>query len=227
MFPEQPTFPNESEAYRAARNELLAKEQELRALTEAVAAQRRKLPLGGEVPEDYVFEEWTNDGVPRPVPMGELFAKGKNSLFVYSFMYGPEMKNPCPMCASFIDGLNAQARHLEERINLAVVARSPIERLMHFAQERGWYELQLLSSEKNGYNAAYHAESSDGSQWPIANVFAKRDGRIHHTWASEMLFCEPLAQGLNPRHVDPFWPLWNVLDATPEGRGSDWFPSLS
>ena len=48
-------FPNESAAYRAARNALLAEEIELRRHIERVAALRRRLPPGGEVATDYRF----------------------------------------------------------------------------------------------------------------------------------------------------------------------------
>src|SRR6185503_9101363 len=102
-------FPNESKKYRAARNRLLAAELALRRQVEKVAAQRRKLPPGGAVPEDYVF-----DSERGPVRLSELFARGK-TLLAYSFMYGPKMKAACPMCTSFLDGLDGNAQHLAQR----------------------------------------------------------------------------------------------------------------
>jgi predicted dithiol-disulfide oxidoreductase (DUF899 family) len=86
-------FPGESDSYRSARNELLDAEIELRRQVEAVAAKRRKLPLGGEVREDYVFD--APDG--RKVRMSELFRDGKDTLILYSFMFSPEMEQPCPL----------------------------------------------------------------------------------------------------------------------------------
>jgi predicted dithiol-disulfide oxidoreductase (DUF899 family) len=59
----------------------------------------------------------------------------------------------------------------------------------------------------------------------MATVFARRDGKIHHTWSSE-LFLVPNVPGQDMRHVDFMWPLWTVLDRTPEGRGIDWGPEL-
>jgi predicted dithiol-disulfide oxidoreductase (DUF899 family) len=56
-------------------------------------------------------------------------------------------------------------------------------------------------------------------------VFARRDGRIHHFWSSE-LFDAPRDPGEHPRHVDFMWPLWAILDRTPDGRGADWNPKL-
>jgi len=80
-------FPGESADYRAAaRNALLAEEMELRRQTERVAAQRRTLPAGGALAENYLFE-----GPDGPVKLSELF-----TLAIYSFMYGPEREEPCP-----------------------------------------------------------------------------------------------------------------------------------
>ena len=218
-------FPGESESYRAARNELLDAEIQLRRNIEAVAVRRRALPLGGEIPEDYVFDEFT-DGGERKVRLSQLFADRKDTLVIYSYMFGPQMAEPCVMCTSMIDGLNGQARHVERRVNLVVIAKSPIARVTEFANSRGWRELRLLSSFGNTYNRDYHAETSDGAQWPALNVFVKRDGAIHHFYNAELLYA-PDDPGQNQRHVDLIWPLWNLFDLTPDGRGENWYPRLS
>ncbi|HXQ53297.1 MAG TPA: DUF899 family protein [Stellaceae bacterium] len=219
-------FPGESESYRAARDALLTAEMELRRKTEEVAALRRKLPLGGAVPEDYTFEELGADGAPRRVRMSELFARPDASLVLYSFMYGPDMAQACPMCTCMLDALDGNARHAMQRINLAVVAKSPIARIRDFAGERRWRSLRLLSSAGNTYNRDYHGETETGAQMPLLNVFVRRQGKTHHVFATELLF-GPAETGQNHRHVDPIWPLWNLFDFTPEGRGTDWFPKLA
>jgi predicted dithiol-disulfide oxidoreductase (DUF899 family) len=223
-------FPGESPAYRKARDELLQAELELRKRVEDVAALRRKLPLGGEVREDYVFDEGGTDSedveTVRTVRLSELFAPGKDSLILYSYMYGPAMKQPCPLCTAMLDGLDGQAKHIEQRANFAVVARSPIPRLRELARDRGWESMRLLSSAKNTYHRDYHGEEADGRQNPMMNVWVRRSGKIHHSWGSELLFNAP-KDGLDSRHVDQFWPLWHLLDLTPEGRGADFYPSLS
>jgi predicted dithiol-disulfide oxidoreductase (DUF899 family) len=230
-------FPGESEEYRRGRNSLLEAEIGLRRAIEAVAAQRRALPLGGVVPDDYRFEQ-ASDG--REVRFGELFEAGKDTLVIYSFMFprysgdtrpGPEggetarlplPETPCPSCTSILDSLDGAALHLARRLSLAVVAKSDPGRIRSFARERGWRNLRLLSSRSNTYNRDYYAESPEGEQMPILNAF----DRFRHTWASELMYA-PRDEGLEPRHVDSIWPIWNVLDVTPEGRGngSD-FPAL-
>jgi predicted dithiol-disulfide oxidoreductase (DUF899 family) len=209
-------FPNQSAKYRAARERLLKEEMKLRAQAEKVAAQRRKLPAGGEVPEDYEFDSATGK-----VRLSQLFERGR-ALVAYSFMYGPKMEHACPMCTAFLDALDGNAPHITQRTNLVVIAKSPIERILEYARGRGWNHLRLLSSAGNSYNRDYLAEGPDGDQWPIMNVFVKEKG-IRHFWASEMMEAKR-GKGQDPRHIDMMWPLWNVLDLTPEGRGTGWYP---
>jgi predicted dithiol-disulfide oxidoreductase (DUF899 family) len=221
-------FPGESAQYRQMRDKLLASELELHAQVLAVAELRRQLPPGGEA-RDYVFEEGGTDlsdrETARPVRLAELFSPRQNTLILYSAMFGPQMQQPCPMCTSFLDGLNGNAQHIRQRASLAVVAQSPLARIREVARQRGWRNLRMLSGAGNTYNRDYHGEDADGSQQPMLTVFVRRDGKIHHFYSSEALFVpEPDRE---PCHLDLMWPLWNVLDLTPEGRGEDWHPRLS
>jgi predicted dithiol-disulfide oxidoreductase (DUF899 family) len=224
-------FPGETDEYRRARNELLEAEMELRRVEEGVAAKRRTLPPGGEVPTDYAFEESTRDAKgTRTVRLSDLFEDGKDTLLLYSFMFkegegGLPLEVACPSCTSIIDAADGQAPHISQVINLAVSAKVPIERFSEYAHSRGWRNIRLLSSANSTYNHDYHAERPGDMQDPIATVFVKRDGKIHHFWSSELYF-SPTDPGLHPRHVDFMWPLWKVLDLTPGGRGTDFEPLL-
>ena len=238
------TFAGESAEYRTARDRLLEREIELRRATEAVAAARRELPPGGAVPEDYVFQGRGADGTPTDVGLSELFAPGKDSLAVYSFMFprhasderpGPETgetallplaEGPCPSCVALLDQLDGAAEHVGQRLNLAVVAKSPLPRILTFAEERGWRRLRLLSSATNTYNRDYHAETPDGQQMPIFNVFHRDGETVRHSWGSELLYA-PADPGQDPRHVGTIEPLWNLFDLTREGRPTDWEEQLS
>jgi predicted dithiol-disulfide oxidoreductase (DUF899 family) len=228
-------FPGESAEYRTARNALLDEEMELRRLTERVAAQRSALPAGGAIPEDYQF-----DGDSGPVKLSALFAPGKDTLAVYSFMYGPERERPCPGCTHFLDALDGEAEHILQRINLVVVAKSPLPRIKDFAKERGWHRLRLLSTAGNRYDRDYFGDSRGlatavrvqqefkaGEEWdmPMLNMFRKHGKAIRHFWGSEILYVPP-EPGQEYRHNDALDPLWNTLDLTPEGRGN-FHPQLS
>ncbi len=222
-------FPGESKRYRQSRMRLLQAEKKLRREMETVAALRRKMPLGGEVKEDYVFEEGAADlndnQMVRQVRFSELFEAGKDTLILYSFMYGPAMDHACPMCTSMLDGLNGQVHHATQRVNVAVVARNPIQKIREHARARGWNRLRLLSSANNAYNTDYHGEDAEGRQMPMLNVFTRRKGKFFHFYGTELLYAKP-ERGQNHRHVDLIWPLWSLLDLTPEGRGKDFYPKL-
>jgi predicted dithiol-disulfide oxidoreductase (DUF899 family) len=237
-------FPGESAEYRAARDRLLAEEIELRRSMEAVAAARRELPPGGEIPEDYVFQGEGPNGDTVGVRLSELFEAGKDSLAVYSFMFPrdpedgrpgpvreketarlPLREGPCPSCVALLDQLDGAVEHASQWVNFAVVAKSPLPRILTWRNERGWRRLRLLSSAGNTYNADYLAETPDGAQRPMLNVFHRDGQTIRHFWGSE-LFYAPADPGQDPRHVGTLEPVWNLFDFTREGR-HDWDEQLS
>jgi predicted dithiol-disulfide oxidoreductase (DUF899 family) len=237
-------FPAESAEYRAARDRLLEQDIALRRAMEAVAVARRELPPGGIVPEDYVFQGRGADGAASGVRLSQLFESGKDSLVIYSFMFprdagdvraGPMggetarlklAEGPCPSCAALLDQLDGAAEHVSPLVNFAVVAKAPLPRVLTFAEERGWRRLRLLSSAGNTYNRDYFAETAEGAQRPMLNVFHRDGNTIRHFWGSE-LFYAPSDPGQDPRHIGTLEPVWNLFDLTPEGRRIDWDEQLS
>ena len=187
------SFPNESAEYRTARNALLDAEIALRAQIESVAQQRRQLPPGGDVPEDYVFERIGANLLPEKVKMSQLFGK-HDTLVLYSFMYGPDRKDPCSGCTHLLDSVDGSGRHIGQRVAFYVVAKSPIARLTAWAQTRGWNHLQLISTAGNNYDADYFGDTSklspemrkahkvpDGENWDetIYNTFHLHEGKMN------------------------------------------------
>lgn len=237
-------FPGESTEYRAARDRLLEREIDLRRAMEAVAAARRELPPGGPLKLDYVFQGAGGDGAPTDVRLSELFEPGKDSLVIYSFMFPrdpgdqtpgpgegetarlPLAEGPCPSCTALLDQLDGAAEHVRQRLNLAVVAKAPLPRVLAFARERGWRRLRLLSSAANTYNADYMAETPDGVQRPMLTVFHRDGDVIRHFWSSELLYAST-DPGQEPRHVGTLEPLWNLFDLIPEGRPVGWVEQFS
>jgi predicted dithiol-disulfide oxidoreductase (DUF899 family) len=222
MAAENPVrIPNESVEYRAARTALLAEEIELRRQVERVAALRRALPPGGAVSGDYRFQ--TEEG---PSDLAGLFGD-KQTLAVYSYMFGPHRKRPCPMCTNLLDAWEGNAADIGQKLSLVIVARSPIETLTAWKRERGWKHLRLASDLNDTYSRDYFGLTADGSEDGILTVFTRRDGTIRHFWSNEITgsTADP---GQDQRGVlETFAPLWKVLDTTPEGRDPDWYPSLN
>lgn len=217
-------FPHESVEYRRAREALLAEEIELRRHIERVAEQRRALPPGGEVTKNYAFE-----GESGRASFADLFGD-KNTLVVYNYMYGPQRERPCPMCTSLLSAWDGEVPDILQRVALAVVARSPIERLKAFKRERGWRYLPLFSDLSGEFSRDYHALTKDGGDDAAFNVFTRRHDAnavtIRHFWGGEMngASADP---GQDPRGAPDLMPIWTILDVTPEGRGTDWYPKLN
>ena len=200
-------IPNESAEYRAARTALLAEEIELEA------------PHGGASPP--------NDGRCRPAvsctattnstartaqrTFVGLF-RDKETLVVYSYMFGPQRERACPMCTNLLASWEGNAADIDQKISLVVMARSPIGRLAAWKHERGWTNLRLASDQNDAYSREYFGVLPDGSEVPSLNVFTRRDGTIRHFWSAEMTgsTADP---GQDPRGTPvSYAPLWNMLD---------------
>jgi predicted dithiol-disulfide oxidoreductase (DUF899 family) len=212
-------FPGESTQYRNARNALLAEEIELRRHIERVAALRRALPPGGELPQDYRF-----DGENGAATLTQMFGD-HDTLITYNWMFGPKRERPCPMCTSLLSALDGEMPDILQRVAFAVIARGPIERLVAFKKERGWRYLPLYSSGSNSFNRDYANEDPDAGDNPAFNVFTRSGGTLRHFWGDEM-GPQTADPGQDPRGAPDPMPLWTMLDLTPGGRGTDWYPKL-
>ena len=203
-----PRHPNESQEYRDARESLLREEQELVAKVKSVAAKRRTLPPGGELKEDYVFQ-WASEGkVGQRVSFSELFGD-KNTLLIYSFMFGPNWDNPCPSCTSLMDGFDRSWYQVSRDAAFVAIAKAPAPRIDAWARQRGWSQIPLLSGFESPFQADYNCQAdSDDMQLPVMHVFRRHEGKIVHFWGTEN----------TGNHVDTVWPYWNLMDFTPEGR---------
>jgi predicted dithiol-disulfide oxidoreductase (DUF899 family) len=211
-------YPNDSAAYREARTALLSEEIELRRHIERVAAQRRALPSGGEA-RDYEF----NDEAGKTIRLGDLFGK-HDTLVTYFWMYGPERERPCPMCTAFLGSMDVPARDISQQVAIAVIGRSPVERQLAFARERGWQNLKFYATVGDDFARDYRGLAPDGNESPALDVWVRRDGKVRHFWGAELGgTADP---GQDPRGAPDPTPLWNILDLTPQGRGSKWYPSL-
>lgn len=212
-------YPGDSRGYREARTALLVEEIELRRQIARVAAQRRALPLGGQ-PRDYEFR----DEKGRSLGLSDLF-RGHDTLITYFWMYGPERQRPCPMCTSFLGSFDIPVVDIEQRVAFAVLGRSSVARQLAFARERGWRNLRFYQCVGDAFAKDYRAMSTDGTETAALDVWVRREGGIHHFWGANEMdgTADP---GQDPHLAPDPTPLWNVLDLTPEGRGTDWHPQL-
>jgi predicted dithiol-disulfide oxidoreductase (DUF899 family) len=220
----QPRFSNESAEYAHAREALLAEEIEVRRHVGRMAAQLRDLPQGPVI-ENFRFIDETG----FEVGLADMFGE-HNTLILYSWMFGPERERPCPMCTNFLGPIDANGTDIEQRVAFAVVGRSKVERQRAFAQERGWRNLRFFQTKGDDFTRQMFGDDPQG--WDMAALMVLvREGtgedavvRLH--WMIDMNG-EMADPGEDPHMAVDIAPLWNLLDLTPGGRGTDWYPKLS
>ncbi len=213
-------FPGEDEVYTKARKSLLAEEIDLRRKMSRVAQQRRALPLGPPMPKDYRFK----DANGADLSLDELFGD-HDTLVSYFWMYGPERERPCPMCTNWLGAVNGNATDIKQRVALKIFGRSPVERQQAFAQERGWQALDFVQTIGDDYARDFGLLGADGSENPALVVYKRHSSGVRLFWKSDMT-ADMADPGQDPRDAPDIASLWSILDLTPGGRGSDWYPSL-
>ncbi|MBU0892869.1 MAG: DUF899 domain-containing protein [Gammaproteobacteria bacterium] len=214
-------FPGASAAYEKARQELLAQEIEFRRQLTKLTEQRRALPPGPVIEKDYRFK----DEQDFEVGLLELF-DDKDTLVTYFWMYGQQRGRPCPMCTNWLGAVNGNAADIKQRVALKILGRSPVERQFAFAQERGWRHLNFVQTVGDDYAKDLGVLMPDGSEYPALVVFRRDGDKVRLFWASEMTR-EMADPGQDPRDAPDIASLWSILDLTPEGRGTDWYPKLN
>ncbi len=190
-------------------------------MRERVAALRRALPKGATI-QDYEFLEGPTslddgDAPTKTVRLSDLFTTLDRSLVIYHFMYGKKQTTACPMCTAWIDGYNGVAPHLAQNVDFAIVAAADPSTLRAHARNRGWDKLRLLSAGSSTFKYDLGSEDSEGHQDSTISVFTRdSDGTLRHFYSGHPW----LADDVKERGIDELIPVWNMLDLTPQGRGT-------
>ena len=213
-------FPGTSTEYDQARKALLAEEIEFRRHMTRLGEQRRALPPGPVIRKNYRFKDEQAFDVGLP----ELFGD-KDTLVTYFWMYGPQRERPCPMCTNWLGAVNGNAADIKQRVALKILGRSPVERQYAFARERGWRDLNFVQTVGDDYAHDLGLLAPDGGESPALVVFRRDGDQVRLFWSSGMTK-EMADPGQDPRDAPDIAALWSVLDLTPEGRGTDWYPKL-
>ena len=217
----QTNLSNESAEYLVAREELRQAEIELMRQRERVAELRRGLPKGTTV-QDYEFLEGPTslDAGDEPVTrvrLSELFTAPDRALVIYHFMFGKKQTTACPMCTAWIDAFNGVAHHLAQNIDLAIVAAADPSTLRAHARNRGWDKLRLLSAGESTFKYDLGSEDREGGQDSTISIFTREsDGALRHFYSVH----PRLDREIKERGIDEYNPVWNILDLTPQGRGT-------
>ena len=129
------------------------------------------------------------------------------------------------MCTSFLGSIDIPVRDLQQRMAVAVLGRSPVARQLAFARERGWRNLKFYQTVGDDFAIDYRGLAPDGSEWAAIDVWVRRGAKVHHFWAPEAGVDTADPGRILTSRSDPL-PLWNILDWTPGGRGTNWYPRL-
>ncbi len=200
--------------WRAAREELLAKEKAATRARDALNAERRRLPMV-ELDKEYVFE--SGDG---KATLLDLF-RGRYQLIVYHFMFAPEWEAGCRSCSAFLDQIGHLA-HLRARgTEFAAVSRAPYIRILPFKARMGW-TVPWYSSYATDFNQDFRVsfeeageaagEAAEGGivERPGLSCFLRDRDRIFHTYSTY------------GRGLDGLGSTTSLLDLTALGRQEEW-----
>jgi predicted dithiol-disulfide oxidoreductase (DUF899 family) len=195
--------------WEAARRRLLAKEKAQLRAADALAAERRRLPMV-EIEKPYSF-----DGPGGEATLLDLF-EGRPQLIVYHFMFGPGQEEGCDGCSMYVDNLGHLA-HLRARdVTFALVSRAPLPKLEAFRRRMGW-EIPWYSSFGGDFNPDFGVgpaepqpdRHQDGESFGLS-VFLRDGERVYRTYFTDRRGVEPLSSN------------WALLDLTPLGRQEVW-----
>jgi predicted dithiol-disulfide oxidoreductase (DUF899 family) len=178
------------------------------------------LPPGPVIAKDYRFK----DANGADLGLRDLFG-AHDTLVTYFWMFGPQRARPCPMCTNWLGAVNGNAVDIKQRVAFKILGRSPVERQLAFAAERGWTHLDFLQTAGDDYANDLGLISKDGAEGPALVVFQRDGDQVRLFWASEIndQMADP---GQDPRDAPDIAALWSILDLTPGGRGTDWYPKL-
>ncbi|MFJ4520414.1 DUF899 domain-containing protein [Streptomyces sp. NPDC088810] len=166
------------EQWRAAREELLRKEEAVRRAREVLGAERRRLPMV-EVDPEYVFE-----GGDGKATLLDLFEE-RAQLVVHHFMFAPEWDSGCPCCAAFLDQVGHLAHLRARNTAFAAVSRAPFTRILPFKARMGW-AVPWYSSAHSDFNRDFEATVDSGGdlvERPGLSCFLRDHDRVFHTYS--------------------------------------------
>ncbi len=193
------------EEWQRARDQLLVKEKAATRARDALAAERRRLPMV-RIEKEYVFE-----GPGGKVRLTDLF-EGRRQLIIYHFMFAPDVDGwpsaGCPGCSLVVDNIGHLA-HLHARdTSLALVSRAPLVNLESYKQRMGW-TLPWVSSAGTDFNDDFGVTTAEGENFGLS-VFLRENGAVFSTYFT------------NARGVEVLLSNFTLLDMTPFGRQEEW-----
>jgi predicted dithiol-disulfide oxidoreductase (DUF899 family) len=195
--------------WQEAREALLAEEKEATRARDALAAERRRLPMVR------IEKEYTLDGADGKARLLDLF-DGRRQLLLYHFMFGPNQDAGCDGCSMFVDQVGHLAHLHARNTSFALVSRAPLEKITAYRTRMGW-TIPWFSSSESDFNVDFGVSPEtpqqdayqDGESFGLS-VFLRDGDSIFRTYFT------------SARGVEALGSVWSFLDLTPLGRQEDW-----
>ena len=188
-------------AWQTAHAELRAKEKAATRARDALAAERRRLPMV-KIEKDYLFE-----GERGPARLIDLF-EGRRQLIVYHVMFGPTWQQGCVGCSMSVDDIG-HLSHLHARdVSLALVSRAPQEKLAAYKRRMGW-TVPWFSSFGSDFNADFGVTVGEEEKSAVS-VFLRDDEGVYRSYVT------------SGRGDEMLGTVWSFLDLVPFGRQESW-----
>jgi len=189
----------------AARKKLLVKEKAMTRALDALAAERRRLPMV-LIDKKYVF-----DGPEGKVSLLDLF-EGRRQLILYHFMFSRAVSGwpsaGCPGCSMMVDQLGHLAHLHARNTSYAAVSIAPLANIKKYKKRMGW-TFPWVSSSGNDFNKDFGRTTDKEEKFGLSVFF--RDGKnIYRSYFTD------------GRGVEALGPVWSLLDVTPLGRQETW-----
>jgi predicted dithiol-disulfide oxidoreductase (DUF899 family) len=191
--------------WQAEREKLLIKEKAATRARDALAAERRRLPMV-RLDKDYLFE---GDG--RTARMVDLF-EGRRQLILYHFMFAPGVDGwpsaGCDGCSQYVDNVG-NLSHLHARdTSFVLVSRAPLENIQRYKKRMGW-TVPWFSSAESDFNVDFGVTTDKGEK-SGTSVFLRDADTVYRTY---------FTSGRGDEMLGNFW---SFLDITPFGRQETW-----
>jgi predicted dithiol-disulfide oxidoreductase (DUF899 family) len=191
--------------WQAAHEKFLAKEKRATLARDALAAERRRLPIV-KVDKDYVFE-----GLDGKATLLDLF-EGRPQLILDHFMFAPGVDGwptaGCPGCSMFVDQVGHLAHIHARDTSFVLVSRAPIAGIEAYRQRMGW-SIPWFSSAETDFNVDFGVTRDEGETFGLS-VFLRDGDSVYRTYFTA------------GRGVEALGSVWTFLDLTPLGRQEDW-----
>ena len=188
----------DQDTWRTALDDLRKREKAVTRELDAIAAQRRRLPMV-ELPD------YTLIGADGPIRLADIF-DGRSQLIVYNHMWTDGAEWQCPGCTGFTSQFTRLGFLENYDARFVIVTNGPIEEALAYKDKVG-NTMDWFSSSESSFGSDVDAAPGEGF---AVNVFLRHGDTVYRTWHTTGRGCEQLGHS------------FALIDVLPYGRQEQW-----